>query len=203
VGRTTPPKVSPWLCLEKTAVTLRKVPGALALGLLASLAAHAVLYGNEHAMGGSYHALLVQAALGAGLGLLVFLAAMAWNLRGGTPDGSVLASRLRERLPDAAWLLATTALWYAGAEAVEPHHAGVSPALAALVLAAAAWLVGHLARAVAGTFARVAIAIARSAFSPRAPSWHRRQNSRPVAHRFYSAQRRYIRPPPIAAFPCA
>ncbi len=57
------PQVSPCGRLEKTVVTLRKAPGALALGLLASLAAHAPLYGGGHAMGGTYHALILQAAL--------------------------------------------------------------------------------------------------------------------------------------------
>ena len=45
-------KVSPQARLEKSLVTLRKVPAALALGLLASMLAHGGLYGGEHAMGG-------------------------------------------------------------------------------------------------------------------------------------------------------
>jgi hypothetical protein len=186
-----------------TPVTLRKVPGALALGLLASLAAHAALFGDEHAMGGAYHALLLQVALGAGLSLLVFLAGLAWSQRGVAADGSVLASRLRERLPGQQWVFAATAVWYAGAEAIEPHHASVSAAAAALVLAAAAWLVTRLAQAVARAFADIVIGVARIAFSPRAPSWQRRPRSRPLRRRFCSARRRYARPPPIAAFTCA
>lgn len=151
-------------------------------------------------MGGAYHELLLQTALGAGLGLLVLLAALAWSQHGATADGSVLTSRLRERLPGLPWILAATCLWYAGAEALEPHHAGVSPVVAVAALVLAAWLIGRLAQAVAGAFARVAIAVARIAFSPRTPAWHRRQNSRPLARRFYSARRRYVRPPPISAF---
>ncbi len=63
------PQVSPCRAIERTHVTLRKVPGALALGLLASLAAHATLFGGEHAMGGGYHALLMQSALCGALSL--------------------------------------------------------------------------------------------------------------------------------------
>jgi hypothetical protein len=181
-------------------VTLRKVPGAFALGLLASLTAHAVLYGGEHAVGGIYHALLLQAALGAGLSLLVLLAALAWSQRGGTADGSVLASRLRERLPGAVSVFSATVLWYAGVEGLEPHHADAPPVAAALVLAGAAWLIARLARTVAGAFAHVVIAVTRSAFSPRTRSWRRRPASPPLARRFYSARRHYARPPPIGVF---
>jgi MFS family permease len=163
------------------------------------LAAHAVLYGGEHAMGGVYHALLTQAALVAGLGLLVLFAALSWSLRGSTVDGTVLASRLRDRLPGLRWVFAATTLWYAGAEAVEPHHESVSIAVAAIVLAAAAWLILRLSQGVAGAFARVAIAVVRTAFSRRAPSWHRRPHPRPFLRRVYLARRRYARPPPIAA----
>lgn len=179
-------------------MTLRKVPGALVLGLLASLAAHALLYGGEHAMGGAYHALLVQAALAGAVGLLGFLGALTWSESNGIADGSVLAVRLRERLPGIAGLLPATAFWYAAAEAIEPHHAAAAPIAVPLVLIAAAWLVLRLARGVVAALAGAAIAVQRAPFSPRTPSWQRRPRVRPVVRRTFWAHRRFARPPPIA-----
>lgn len=150
-------------------------------------------------MGGTYHALLFQGALAAGLSLLVFFGALAWSESGGTADGSVLAARLRERLPGLSAILGAAAVWYAAAEAIEPHHAGVSPIAAILSLAAAAWLVLRLASAVAHALAATVLAILRAAFSPRTPLWRRRPRLRPLLQRPLCARRRFARPPPIAA----
>ena len=94
-------KVSPRLRLEKTAVALRKVPGALAVGLLASLAAHTALFGGSHAMGGAYHELFLQAALTIVVGACLLFASLAWSGAKSTADGSVLAARLCSRFPSA------------------------------------------------------------------------------------------------------
>ena len=75
-------QVFPCRYLEMKCVALRKVPGCLALGLSASLAAHAALYGGEHAIGGAYHALLVQIALAAALGFIALVGALAWAQSG-------------------------------------------------------------------------------------------------------------------------
>ncbi len=162
-------------------MTLRKVPGALALGLLASLAAHATLFGGEHAMGGGYHALLVQSALGGALSLMLFFGGLAWTEAGRTSDGSVLAARLRERLPAVGWILPATVLWYNLAEAIEPHHAGVPPIAVVLVLAVAAWLIYLLARGVVDVIAGAIIAAPRFSFAARAPSWKRRARVQPAS----------------------
>jgi hypothetical protein len=180
-------------------VALRKVPGALALGLLASLAAHAALYGGEHAMGGAYNVLLLQGALAAATGLVVFFASLAWSESSGIADGSVLAARLRERLPGLGLLLPAAAFWYAAAEGVEPHHADTSTGAIALALVAAAWLIERLARGILGLLAGAAIAVLRDSFSPRTPSWKRRPRLRPVLRRTFWTHRRFARPPPIAA----
>jgi hypothetical protein len=180
-----------------TRVTLRKVPGALALGLLASLAAHAFLYGGDHAMGGGFHGLLVEAALAGALGLLVVFGALAWTELGCTADGSVLAARLRDRLPSFLGVLLAAGGSYAVAEAVEPHHALASPLALTIALAAAAWLVRTLARGLAGVLARAVFAVQRTAFAPRAPAWNRRERPRPLARRALLTRRRFARPPPV------
>jgi hypothetical protein len=180
-------------------VILRKVPGALALGLLASLVAHAALYGGEHAMGGGYHALFVQAAITGVLGLLVGFGALAWSGAGGTADGSILAARLSSRLPGGAAILASASLWFALCEGVEPHHAGAAPWLMVLCLIAASWIVKLLARGVVACLARAVFAITRLTFSPRTPNWTRRPRLQPIRHRVVCTRRRFARPPPSIA----
>lgn len=181
-----------------TGVTLGKVPGALALGLLASLAAHAALYGGEHAVGGAYHALLLQITLAGALGFVALAGALAWTQSGLSADGSVLAVRLRERLPGLGSVIPATAAWYVAVEAIEPHHAA-APAIALLAaLVAASYAVLRLAHAITNALARAVIAISRTPFSPRAPAWRRRPRGRLIARPSFLTRRRFARPPPIA-----
>ncbi|MGB8907413.1 MAG: hypothetical protein WCC84_01555 [Candidatus Cybelea sp.] len=180
-------------------MTLRKVPGVLAWGLLASLAAHAALYRGEHAMGGPYHALLLQGAFAAGLSLIVFLGTLAWSASGATADGSVVASRLRDRLPNLGTVMASAGAWYALAEAAEPQHAAASPVFAFAVLALSACLVLRLAAAVARAIGAAVFAIRRTAFAPRMRLRFRLPQLRPLARRPLFTRRRFARPPPIAA----
>jgi hypothetical protein len=180
-------------------VTLRKVPATLILGLLASLAGHTALFGQGHAMGGGYHAVLVQVALAGALCLLAAFGALAWSGSAGTADGSVVAARLRIRLPGAASLFAATLLWYGAAEALEPHHAPASSVTALLALAGIAWLVLRLANAIVAIVAGAAIAVRRTPFAPRATPWYRRPRTHLVARRAPFARRRFARPPPAFA----
>jgi hypothetical protein len=180
-----------------TRVTLRKVPGALALGLLASLAAHAALYGAEHAIGGAYHAVLLQITLAAALGFVMFVGALALTLSRNSTDGSVVAARLRERLPGVGSVIAAAAAWYVAVEAIETHHAG-SPGIALFAaLAASSYAALRLAHAITDAFARAAISISRTSFSPRAPAWRRRPRGRVIPRHSFLARRRFARPPPI------
>jgi hypothetical protein len=182
-----------------TNVTLRKVPGALALGLVASLGAHAALYGGGHTLGGAYHALILEMAFAATLGFVALVAGLAWAQSGSSTDGSVLAARLRERLPGAGGVIAAAAAWYTTIEGIEAHHAG-APIVALLVaLAAASYAVLHLAHAMTAALSRAAITISRAGFSPRTPAWRRRARPRPIARRLFLTRRRFARPPPIAA----
>ncbi|HEY6326999.1 MAG TPA: hypothetical protein VIW73_10870 [Candidatus Cybelea sp.] len=178
---------------------LRRVPGALALGLLASLGAHAALYGNEHAMGGGYHAAFVQVAIATVLGLFLGVSALAWSAAGRTPDGSVLAARLNDRIPSLAALAAATALWFGIAEAIEPQHAGAAALVTLFVLAVAAAIVRRIAVFAVAALARVVFAIARLAFSPRTPRWSRRPETPAPLRRILRGRRRFARPPPIVA----
>ncbi len=180
-------------------MTPRKVPATLILGLLASLAAHAALFGRGHAMGGGFHAVLVQLALTGALCLLAFFGALAWNGSQGAADGSIVAARLRARLPGLGTLFAGTLAWYAAAEALEPHHASVSLVVTGVAVAGIAWLVLQLARAIVTIVAGAVIAVCRAAFSPRATSRHRRPRQHLIARRAPIARRRFARPPPVFA----
>jgi hypothetical protein len=192
------PKVSPHRLLEMTGVTPRKVPGALILGLLASLLAHAGLYGGGHAMGGPYNGLLLDSALAGTLGLLAFFAALAWGQSGATVDGSIMAARLRQQLPGAPAVLVATGLWYVAGEAIEPHHAGASLIGSLCLIVVFAYAVLWLARIATAALARAVLAIARLSFSPRRPFRQRHSEPRPLNRRVRYSPRRFARPPPIA-----
>jgi hypothetical protein len=184
-------------------VTLRKVPAALALGLLASMLAHSGLYGGEHVMGGGYHAALIQTALAGAVGLFLFFGLLAASGKNAVVDGSVLAARLIERLPGYGSLCIATVAWYAVAEYLEPHHAAPSLLAVPLSLAAASWLVSLLTRGVVAVLSGAVIAAWRTAFSPRTPVWFRRLHSPLLTRRVLWARRRFARPPPIGLDCCA
>jgi hypothetical protein len=197
------PKVSPQAALEKTLVTLRKVPATLALGLLASIIAHGGLFGGEHSLGGAYHALLVHAAFAGGLGLVLFFGLLAVSGTNAAVNGSVLAARLAERLPGYGWLGITASAWYAAAEYFEPHHAAASLIAIPISLAVASWLVQLLSRGVVALLADVVIGAWRAAFSPRTQAWFRYAQSPRPARRIAWTPRRFARPPPIGLDYCA
>lgn len=177
----------------------REFPGAVILGLLAALAAHTVIFGGDHAMGGAYHALLVQIALGGAISLLVFFAALTLGETAGPADGSIVAARLRERLPRSVAVVTAAVAWYAVAEGIEPHHAGPSPLLALLVLTAVSWIVVRVAAGAVRALAAAVLAILDISFAPRTPSWARRPAPRPFLRRPLFTRRRFARPPPIVA----
>jgi hypothetical protein len=182
-----------------TSVALRKVPGTLALALLAALLAHTGLYGREHAVAGGYHGLVTQLAFAAAWGFIVMVAAIAWNSRGVASEGSVLAARLTTHLPSFSPTVVAAALWFALFEQIEPHHAVVGAPLIVLALSAAAWLVTRLARSLVAALAGLIIAVARHFFRPRAPSWSPVPRLRLLALRLLRARRRFARPPPTAS----
>ncbi len=180
-------------------MTLREFPGALVLGVLASLMAHTALFGGDHAMGGGYHAALLQLAIVGSVGLLVFYGLLAWSGSRNAADGSVLAARITPRLPGFFALCASTTLWYAVAERIEPEHAAHAPLLGTMVaLAAAAWVVLALTRALVRLLASAVIAIARTRWAPRVLFLVERSPVRLIVRRSPIHRRRFARPPPVA-----
>jgi hypothetical protein len=184
-------------------VTLRKVPGALALGLLASLMAHGGLYGGEHSVGGNYHGLLLQAAFSGAVGLFGFFAWLALNDARTAVTGSILAARFRERLPGYGPLLVAATMWYAAAECLEPHHAAASWLAVPLLLAAASWLVALIARGALAVLAGAILAVFRTIFAAHKPFWFARSLRRRRTRRVLWTRRRFARPPPIEFDCCA
>jgi hypothetical protein len=182
---------------------LREFPGALALGLLASLGAHTALYGNSHEMGGAFHGELLTMALAALAGFLVAFGALAWTGSRNAADGSVLAARLTGRLPGIAPLLVTTALWFALGERLEPAHGSTAllPLVAAIVAAASLLLL--LARAAIKTLAQAIVAVTRPGYAARTPFWLRRAVPVFAVAPAPSLRRRFARPPPAANDPRA
>jgi hypothetical protein len=176
------------------------MPGAIALGLLASLFTHALLFGNGHVVGGSLHELLLQGAVAAASALALAWIALAWDARH-VADGSVLGARLAGRLPGWPAVAACAAGWYALIEHAEAPHVGVALGLALAALLVAAAVICYLARALVRSIAAVIVTIAHTPFAPRIvfarPS--RRRIFRPASP---ALRRRFARPPPIASL-CA
>jgi hypothetical protein len=179
-------------------VKLREFPGALALGLLASLAAHTALFGGDHDMGGAYHTQLLTVALAGLGGLLTAFGALAWAGARHAADGSVLGARLAQRLPGILPVIAAAAVCFALVERLEPQHAaaGLLPLLAAI--AASAGLLLALARAAIKALAGAAIAVSRSAFAARRPIRLRLTAPAFALAPAPSLRRRFARPPPVA-----
>jgi hypothetical protein len=176
------------------------MPGAVALGLLASLFTHVVLFGNGHTVGGTLHEVLLQGVAATAVALVVAWVALAWSGRN-TADGSVLGARLSARLPAWPAVAACAAGWYALIEHAESPHAGPGTAIAIAVLIAVAAVVCLFARALVRSIALVIVAIAKSEFRPRVASV--RPPFRRVVRPFAPAlRRRHARPPPIASL-CA
>ena len=144
-------------------MTLRQLPGAIVLGLVCALAAHAALFGGEHAWGGAYHDALLQFTLAAVAGLIGAVGALLWSGARCAADGTVLAVRMRALLPGWAVVAASGAAWFTLGERLEPAHAGVPLAAVIVSLAAAAWLVHRFAaqalRALAGFVFAIAVAL--------------------------------------------
>lgn len=179
-------------------VSPRQLPGALVLGLLASLVAHAAIFGGEHAMGGAYNGLLVQLALVGALGISAALAAVAWGEAGRIADGSVLVARIGERLPALPALLGATCFWFALGERIEPEHAAASLLLTLLCLVVSAVLLGLAVRFTLRLLVGVTFTVSRPRFSGRSPAWVRRTQQQPITLRSPLLRRRFARPPPIA-----
>jgi hypothetical protein len=149
-------------------------------------------------MGGAYHALLLQLALAGTGALLALFGSLALSEANRAADGSIVAARLRERLPGLATVAAATALWFAAAEAIEPHHEAASPIAIALILALASAILFRIARALIGALVTAAIAVARTSFAPRTPLWRRRTHAPVILRRTIWVRRLFARPPPIA-----
>jgi hypothetical protein len=179
-------------------VTLRGIPGALVLGLLASLVAHSALYGGGHSMGGAYHAWFLDLAAAGCLGMLASIAALAWTGSRGVADGSVLAARLAERLPGGWPVFIAAGLCFAIGERIEARHADAGLLAVVALLALAAWAALALARWCVRLVAGAVIAIARTAFAARSLQWLRRSLPAPIVRRSPLLRRRFARPPPVA-----
>ncbi|HEY9086352.1 MAG TPA: hypothetical protein VIN40_10530 [Candidatus Tyrphobacter sp.] len=176
----------------------REIPGALALGLLASLLAHAAGYGGGHAMGGAYHEAFAALAAVGGLASALASVALAWAGAGSLLDGSILAARLRRTVPGWPATLAAAACWFTLAERLEPKHQATSRLFLIVALALAAWLLLALARAALSMLARIAIAVRKTRFALRATARVTLHRTAARTRTLLRCVRRYARPPPAA-----
>jgi hypothetical protein len=167
--------------------------------LPASLLGHTLLFHGEHEMGGAFHGMLVTLALAAGAGLFAAIFALACGGSRAT-DGSVLASRLADRLPGLAGILAAAILFFALGESLEPAHAAESIAATLAAMFAASWLVSAIARAAVRALASIIVAVARARFADRSPV-PRTFAVRPIITKLAPLMRRmFARPPPTTIY---
>lgn len=176
-----------------------ELPGAIALGLLASLLAHTAVYGQSHVMGGEYHELLLVAAAIALCASAVAAGALAWAGAGHVISGSVLAVRLRLALPSVPALTVAASLWFTLVEHIEPHHSTLPLPLLLLAIALTSWCVSALARASLSLLATIAVAARPlTQHVPHAFAWDERRIETPHFDSALRIARRFARPPPGA-----
>ncbi|MBV8639423.1 MAG: hypothetical protein JO322_15185 [Candidatus Eremiobacteraeota bacterium] len=176
-------------------MSLRQLPGALILGLLASLTAHAAGFGGSHTEAGAYHELLsILAFAGAG-GALVAAVAAAFGSCGNCVQGSVLAARMCTWIPRARAVAFAGGVWFAVIESLEPAHGPASFAIIGLAMLVAALALRGLAVLTARALATCALAVARVATARRALFVVRRYES-PAVVTPHVARRIVTRPPP-------
>jgi hypothetical protein len=181
-------------------VTLRQLPGATVLGLVAALVAHAVLFGKEHAWGGAYHSAFLQLTLAAVAGLVAAAGALLWSGARCAADGTVLAARMRSMLPGWGAIAVAGAVWYTLGERLEARHAVVPLAAIVLLLVLIAWLLTRLASAALRALATFVFAIARGAKrESRPPFAFVRRVAPHYAQDERAWHRRFTRPPPVTA----
>ncbi len=176
-------------------MSLRQLPGALILGLLASLAAHAAGFGGSHMEAGAYHELLSTVAFAGAGGTLIVAIAAAFGTGGKCAQGTVLAARLCAWIPRARAVAVAGGVWFAFIESLEPAHGPASFIIIALAMLVAALALRGLAVLTARALANCVIAIARIATARRTIFLVRRYSS-PAIVTPHLARRIVTRPPP-------
>jgi len=171
--------------------------GAVLLGLPVALVAHAAIYGNEHLVGGSAHALLTEGALVlAALAGIAALAACLLSSRS-AQSGSVLAARFAAYLPDWLPLVLCALGWFLGIERCESASFGFDPSTL-VWLAIFAFLGARGARAAARAVAALAVTWFAPARSARDGIGSvRLAYAAPLVASRGHARRRFARPPPF------
>ncbi len=170
----------------------RNAATALLLGLPVALLAHALVFGQSHAVGGAMH--------GAALSGCAFALAVAVALSSrDAAQGSILASRLRACAPRVPLMLFSGAAWFAALESCERAH-GIPLAAVAVAMVAASLLIRLAISLLARSLAAVALALLahgehlhsleRACLLPRHRSPHALKS-------FPHTRRLYSRPPPI------
>ncbi len=187
------------LTRKLTLMSLRQLPGALILGLLASLVAHAAGFGDGHMAAGAYHELLSTLAFAGAGGALITAVIAAFGKAGSCAQGSVLASRLCTWIPGASAVALAGGAWFTLIESLEPAHGPASFAIVALAMLAAALALRGLAVLTARALARCAITIVRVAVAPR-KVFFVGHYSAPATVTPHFARRIVTRPPPRTTF---
>lgn len=177
---------------------LKRLPGTAALGLLASLIAHTVLFGDDHVVGGSAHWPIALTAAAAAAGCFFSLWRLAYGHAQSIAGGTRLAAQLRPYLPQTAWVALAALASYGGIEFCEGDgHAPAAMWLVALALILVSFLLCGIAASITRLVAAVAVRVRhgspviRPTLFPRARARVAAARPQPVRFRLFS------RPPPV------
>ena len=164
---------------------------AALLGLPTALAAHALVFGGEHSVGGAFQSSVLAGGL---LGLLLVLALHSKQL----VQGSIAAHRLRGCIPGFLPLAVSASAWFAALEACESAHALPVIAIVAALFAACAIVrlaVKSAARCVAAITFALLVSSTRLRIAPDSAARFRFAAPQPVRLLAHS-ERLFSRPPP-------
>lgn len=183
---------------EYSRVRLGRVVRAFALGVPATLVAHALSFGADHEVGGRFNGAVFSIAIVALAGFVLGCVAVAW--RGRTvADGSILACRLRGRLPATSSIFLSAAVLFAGCELLEPAHGFGNVLVIAGLLVACSWCVRATARVIASVIALATVAIESTRFDLRPVMWRAFYVGPVLLAISVPARFPFVRPPPVNA----
>jgi hypothetical protein len=177
----------------------RRVPGALALGLLAAYAAHSIAFGNDHVMGGPYADVLRTTASVATLAFTGMWIAIGWINGGYIRNGSVFNAATSKFTPSTVGVFTAALGWFCFAESVEHGQLTGPSVLAAVALLLASVVVNVLSRTFLRAMTRIVFAAISVAFRRRLPNWLAIADERPSPEPFVRTRRLFSRPPPIGS----
>jgi hypothetical protein len=175
---------------------IRRLAGAITLGLPAALLAHTIAFGNDHTMGGSYAQLLSVLGVTAVVALTILWLGLCASMRDRLVDGSVLRATAVRFFPSTAGLAIAAGGWFGLAESLEASHDSVSIAVVLAALFFAALIIRAFAMHTLCVLAKAIVATASQRFDIRNVALVAVRQETPAYGGNERVPQLYSRPPP-------